>query len=316
MAQVVLVHGIAQQQTSGPTLEQAWVLALAGGLQKAGFAAEADRLRMGIGVADRIDTRMAYYGDLFIKPGAQSGDGITEVTSDDQAALMETLAYDWLQQAATRATKIATRSAAQAELTALDGPKEGAQAQSAGRTIRRAIDALTRVPGLADVGMAVMGRYVLRTLTQVTRYLADPVVRETTQQRIASLITSDTRVLIGHSLGSVAAYEAAHRLAGGQSLPLLVTLGSPLGLRSIVIDHLKPPASFPPLVRHWANIADLDDYIATLPDLTARFGHDKPSIANFESLEVDNEDRAHHAERYLSKREVGERLGPVLRGIG
>ncbi len=74
-------------------------------------------------------------------------------------------------------------------------------------------------------------------------YLTDEQVRAYALDKVAKLIDPDTRVLVGHSLGSVVAYEAAHRLA--QPLPLLVTLGSPLGLRTIIYERLRPnrPAS-------------------------------------------------------------------------
>src|SRR6516225_8981118 len=49
-----------------------------------------------------------------------------------------------------------------------------------------------------------------------------------------------------HSLGSVVAYEATQELE--HPLPLLITLGSPLGLNTIVYQRLRPqPPSFPPM---------------------------------------------------------------------
>jgi ATP-dependent exoDNAse (exonuclease V) alpha subunit len=64
----------------------------------------------------------------------------------------------------------------------------------------------------------------------------------------------------------VVAYEAAQRMT--QPLPLLLTLGSPLGLQTIVYQRLRPqPPGFPPKVRRWVNIADRNDFIAAEPDL-------------------------------------------------
>ena len=91
--------------------------------------------------------------------------------------------------------------------------------------------------------MAFAERYVVTALTQVTRYLTDEMTRALAQQRVLDLVEDDTKVVIGHSLGSVVAYESMHRL--NAALPLLVTLGSPLGLRTIVKDRLRPAPSFP-----------------------------------------------------------------------
>ena len=44
MAEIVLVHGIDQQQKSADMLESQWVPCLAGGVRTAGFPAVADRI--------------------------------------------------------------------------------------------------------------------------------------------------------------------------------------------------------------------------------------------------------------------------------
>jgi hypothetical protein len=72
MATIVLVHGIAQEQKSVDTLEEEWLPNLAGGVRTAGFPEIADRLYRLRSGPDGIDTRMAFYGDLFLK-GDQQG---------------------------------------------------------------------------------------------------------------------------------------------------------------------------------------------------------------------------------------------------
>jgi hypothetical protein len=166
------------------------------------------------------------------------------------------------------------------------------------------------VPGIAHVGFAMVSKFVYPTLNQVTKYLTDDAIRRTVQERISRLVTANTRVIIGHSLGSIAAYEAAHCLR--QPLPLLLTLGSPLGLRSIVYDRLQPPANFPVQVRRWVNIADKNDLIAAEPLLEPQFSNNIPEGANFVSGWVDNEDDPHSAEHYLVKQQVGEEVGAAV----
>ncbi len=75
-----------------------------------------------------------------------------------------------------------------------------------------------------------------------------------------------TRVLIGHSLGSVVAYEClcAHP---EWKVNTFVTLGSPLGIRNLIFDLLDCGShhivgAWPGSVRSWDNIADAGDIVA------------------------------------------------------
>ena len=84
------------------------------------------------------------------------------------------------------------------------------------------------------------GILFLGTLRQVRRYLQDPQLKAEVDQ-ITAEVAGGATVLIGHSLGSVVAYEFL-RQNPGHSVRLLLTLGSPLGLR-MVRDQL--PADGP-----------------------------------------------------------------------
>ena len=86
--------------------------------------------------------------------------------------------------------------------------------------------------------MGFAERFVNRSLAQVTRYLTNEEIRSAALASVSKLNGPETRVLIGHSLGSVVAYEAAYLI--NQPLPLLLTLGSPLGLQTIVYQRLRP----------------------------------------------------------------------------
>ena len=57
MAQIVLVHGIAQEQHSADELEVVWGPSLRGGIRNAGYGALADRLGK-----NEFSVRMAFYG--------------------------------------------------------------------------------------------------------------------------------------------------------------------------------------------------------------------------------------------------------------
>ena len=106
------------------------------------------------------------------------------------------------------------------------------------------------------------------------------------------------------------AYEATFFL--NQTLPLLVTLGSPLGLQNIVYQRPQPPV-FPGKVLRWMNIADADDLVAAEPNLEILFGAGKPDGAVFEGgYTVDNGAEPHNSSFYLGKKEVGAAVGAVF----
>ena len=245
---------------------------------------------------------------LWSRPGVQGG---AEELAPEQAAIAEGLAEEWLGRAASRASRHTERETAETELAFLR-PGPGREPQGPGAAARSAIRSAARLRWFAQVGMAFAERFVWRALAQVTRYLTDDALRAAAQKAVLDLIGPDTRVVVSHSLGTVVAYEAVCRLE--RPLPLLVTLGSPLGLDTIIYPRLRPqPPTFPPQLRRWVNIADTDDFIAAEPDLTALFSAGIPAGATLEGWHtVDNGAEPHSANFYLGKVEVGRPIGQIL----
>jgi hypothetical protein len=198
MAEIVLVHGIDQQQQTADTLESRWLPALAGGVRVAGFPDVADRIWRGGGKPGSIETRMAFYGSLFLTPG-QQGDDAGEL-SVEEADVVDKLAVEWLSRVATRATKERTKEAGRRELAYVT--QRMGEEQGAGSVARSAIGSLARIPWFAPFGMGFAERFVRRSLAQVTRYLTDNAIRIASLDAVARLIGPETKVLIGHSLGS------------------------------------------------------------------------------------------------------------------
>jgi hypothetical protein len=316
MAAIIFVHGIAQEQLSADLLEKDWLPGLAGGVRTAGFHEVADRIWRNSSSAhsDRIEARMAFYGDLFLKPDQQSaGDG--EIVTVE-APTAEALAKVWLEYASTQARNASDRMTAQQELAELR-PDAGVERQGmGGRAGASAIRGLSKLRWFAPFGMGTAQRFVNRSLTQFTRYLEDDAIRQAAQRSVLKLIGPDTKVLIGHSLGSVVAYETTWSAdwPHDQPLPLLLTLGSPLGIRNIVYDRLRPqPPTFPPRVRRWVNVAAPDDLVAAVPDLSPWFFTGVPQGASFEGgNKVDNGSDPHSGLFYLGKRSVGRAVGQVF----
>ena len=115
------------------------------------------------------------------------------------------------------------------------------------------------------------------TARELRRYLTDRKFRHELRDRTQACIGPETRVVVGHSLGGLIAYEAL--CAAGDSVAVtLVTLGPALCGPPVVFDLLDPaPRSnqgeWPAAVRHWFNIVAHTDLTALCQEkLTARFG--------------------------------------------
>jgi hypothetical protein len=322
VATIVLVHGIAQEQLGSAILEETWAPALADGVAKSGNQALADRIWRG-GRGD-IDIRMAYYGTPFIDQGAQ---GIADINLDTQPLaypteeLTELLAMAWLEAAAKSAKDPSDQRQAERELAAIKG--QAGEAQGPRSVVGRpALNALANLRWFAPFGMAVASRFVWAALTQVTRYLTDDEIRGYAQDQVLRWIGPDTRLVIGHSLGSVVAYEAVHRAREAGHLPsdqtlTMITLGSPLGLRGVVYDRLRPqPPHVPPAAERWDNFAAKDDLVAAQLDLTPYFPPAPGSLVRPQNHIVDTGSKPHQIEHYLTKPSMGRVVTETLNGRG
>ncbi|MCW9014936.1 MAG: GPI inositol-deacylase [Gammaproteobacteria bacterium] len=115
-----------------------------------------------------------------------------------------------------------------------------------------------------------------QTALELSRYfqnkqnIADEI-REILKQQLRPLFASNTRILlIGHSLGSIIAYDALWELSHAEKLSgkvdLFLTLGSPLGMN--YVRHRLLGASntgiekYPANIRHWANVSSVGDITA------------------------------------------------------
>jgi hypothetical protein len=266
------VHGIGQQYRSRKEILDQWIPALSGGLEWA------------TGRHIQPDLDLAFYGHLFrqaeperMTKGAVSSDDAAGLADLDDAELADlTMAVE----------EIVTPD----DLAAAAASPEKAWAPARVGTLIGAVE--RRFPHLSAV-------FVMRTLRQVGSYLRDPWLKAGVDQITAEAAAGAT-VLIGHSLGSVVAYEFLRRNPG-HSVKLLLTLGSPLGLR-MVRDRL--PAD-QPAVECWINVRDLNDPV------TAAGALDRWYLGVDDRL-ADNGRDAHKAQHYLNCKATGEALRDFL----
>ena len=96
-------------------------------------------------------------------------------------------------------------------------------------------------------------------------------VRELLKQELRPLLSnSDKVLLIGHSMGSVIAYDALWELSHLENLPgkidLFLTIGSPLGMnyvqRRLIGNKYSGKKKYPTNIKHWVNISSVGDVTA------------------------------------------------------
>jgi hypothetical protein len=285
---IVGVHGIAQQQLGAKQLLRDWAPALTDGVAAA----------HGSPVPD-VPLNLAFYGNLFLTAGTpgskgpRAGDNLDDLEEEEIADVVEAAREVLTEEDLVAASQLPPTKAYTRTPVLLQG-------------VLRALDA--RFGGTA--GVLYVG-----ALRQVRRYLLDPDLKGHVDAIVADTVTSGTRILIGHSLGSVLALEYV-RQHPEHDLDLLVTLGSPLGLR-MVQSRLPVPffgagsdAGRPASVAAWVNVRDVRDPVACAGDL-------KVWWSGVDDRCVDNEGDAHNVARYLGKQQTGAAIlaaAPELAG--
>ncbi len=136
------------------------------------------------------------------------------------------------------------------------------------------------------------------------RYLTDRKYRHELRDRTQACLGPETKVVVGHSLGGLIAYETLCAVSDSVAVTL-VTLGPALCGPRVVFDLLEPPprnnqGDWPGAVRHWFNIVAHTDVTAlSRPQLTARFG---PGI---EDLTIEPRSITDSLSTYLLDRSTG-----------
>lgn len=292
MARVIGVHGIGSQLQSEELLHADWWRAMAGGLRRAREAGKE------CAELTENDLKIAFYGHLYRQPGEWLSVGDPRFTSADVAPGFEyELLMAWWRAAAETDPRVS--------------PPDADTLVSTPRAAQTALRALSGSRFFAEVGLRAM----VFDLKQVHQYLTDDEFRAEARERVADAIGPDTRVVVAHSLGSVVAYEALCSRPG-HSVRAFVTIGSPLGIRNLIFDRLRPsplrlngsPLGIWPggKLLSWTNLADGGDVVALVKDLRPAFGE---RVAN--GL-VHNESHAHDAQAYLTERLCGEAIAAGL----
>lgn len=218
-------------------------------------------------------------------------------------------------------------------------------------------------PDRADVHEALSWRnrriWLLNTLADLLPVLIalapDPAVKDTIKEteryfsntdgiatRLREMIKAPLRrsfaagervLLIGHSMGSIIAYDALWELTHDESIDgrvdLFLTLGSPLGMRFVqnrILGYRDREPSYPCCIRRWINVAAHGDLWALDPEIRNDY---LPMLQNrcVEAIEdlhsgvfgyFRNEEglNAHRSYGYLVEQHVGRTIAAWWQGDG
>ncbi|PXA67075.1 hypothetical protein [Cryobacterium arcticum] len=291
-AELVLIHGRSQHDRNPAELEQQWISSL-----KKGLAASSLELCL---PDDKI--HFVYYGDTLadlvagVKPGTIAdviikGEGDqNEAEKQFQAAIVEELRQ-----------QIGISDDEVKECLSVESVEMGALNRRWVQAILEAID--HHVPGASGLSLALFTR-------DVYQYLRNPGIRDAIENGVRRAIKPGVpAVVVGHSLGSVVAYNVLKREGnhGGWSIPLLVTLGSPLAVGAI--RQALTPNHFPESVSSWFNAMDDDDVVSLYPLDQKHFPLDR-EIENHTGVDNWTKDK-HGIEGYLGDPIVARKIHEV-----
>ncbi|MEU6539643.1 hypothetical protein [Streptomyces sp. NPDC047000] len=312
---LVLVHGIGNIHDPDEARRE-WTGALARGAVAAGHSAAAGALRDGSGA----DVVFAGYSDLFQprRGTAQgAGEGEADGETEEEALLTLRLIGELVDAQIAEGVDDDSRAILEQARDRIRRARDGSAPQGPGEWVRVSLNVLTtllELRGLRRAGQWTRAVALRGPFAQVSRYLSrepakNPLDR-LVRARVTTALGTGPAVVVAHSLGSVVALEALHESMA--RVPLLVTIGSPLGMRTVVWPHLTPrPPVTPESVDRWLNFWDRDDVIVSRASLSG-IGTNSRRVGP-ESFRVDSDGLlVHSAVKYLEQPAVA---GPVVEAL-
>lgn len=293
---LVFVHGRGQQGLAPARLREAWTAGMNTGLELAGLPP-----------VPAASVWFPYYGDLLDtltasrSPLPAERGGLAESLAprqDGPRAVYESM----LAEAALRAGMPAELAEPGPAPAAVEGTDPGVLPSVLVSLLQRQLSWLAARSGLDEAVIALC-------LRDVAGYLGHAAVREEVLGAVADgFPEGGTVVVVAHSLGSVVALDLLSRALPDVSVPLLVTLGSPLGLDAVHDRTLHRPPGPPARVREWLNAWSPADAVTIGCPLTRVWG---PGVA--EVTTANPHRRPHDVDAYLRHPRVAHRVHGALR---
>jgi hypothetical protein len=287
---LLLVHGIAQGGKNPADLEKAWIDTLREGYKAANLAFPAS-----------LSVDFPYYGDALDARVASSKLPLPQQITPKGGEAPS--AYEEFVRSSLAEMK-ESADISDAEVAAEAGPipatEKGIQNWRLTQALARVID--KRFPRFTSTTIE-------RYLRDVFLYVSNRSVTREINAIVEAKLTDEPTVVIGHSLGSVVAYRVLVEQGAKVKLRRFITVGSPLGIRTISsnLGVLKYPAADV----NWYNAYDEGDVVALNPLRDPWFKTD-PAVTNYNRVKNITDNR-HGIVGYLNDvtvaRCVAEALG-------
>ncbi len=286
---IVFIHGRSQQGRDPREIKAEWLAAL-----------QAGAVACGKPMPHEIDIRLPFYGDVLdaftrqldaplVSEIHARGDG----SNDEYLLFQAQLAEEVRNAAGVTDEQIAAEYG--------DNPKErGPLNWEWVQAIINAVD--KHATGISKASLELFTRDVFLYTTRST-------VRNEIDRIVAEALTEEPTVVVAHSLGTVVAYNLLAADRRNLKVPLLATVGSPLGIRAI--NKSLRPLHFPKPVAAWQNAFDKRDVVALNP-LDQKNFPVTPAIENYSDVRNGTDNR-HGISGYLNDKNVAER---ILGGLG
>jgi hypothetical protein len=279
---LVLVHGINQHGRSSTIIRAEWLSSMEAAL------GERDCF-------DHLDIATPFYGDdLAREVGTPTvnhvvAQGVFDGEEEELAFIADGL------------TQLAQDSGMNESQVA-----EEEEAVDQGLPHDRRLIAIIR---LLERASPLQGEVALRLLKQAYAYLRRPHVTEAIDAIVKPALEAGPSVIVAHSLGSVVTFKLLREFeASGRSVPLYVTIGSPLGIVSVKAG-LGRPRHVPRGVARWLNGLDVNDFVTLGRGLT-----EETFAQGIENLtDIDNHPDPHAATHYLRHAPIAKEILAAVR---
>jgi hypothetical protein len=289
---LLLVHGIGQAGKNPSDLESAWINALQKGYEAAGIA-----------YPNSLQVDFPYYGDALDARVARSKLPMPKDLTpkgDATASPYEDFVRNSLKELQPKA------AISDGEVATEAGPipvtEKGIQNWRLTQALARLID--RRLSGFESFTID-------RFLRDVYLYVTDRNTAREINAIVDALLTEEPTVVVGHSLGTVVAYRVLLEQKAKVNLRRFITVGSPLGIKTIssqlgVLNY--PLADLP-----WYNAYDERDIVALNP-LRDPFFKTTPAIVNYNQVRNQTDNR-HGIIGYINDATVAQSIAEALSGI-
>lgn len=288
---MIFVHGINQHGKSHKKIREEWLSCL--------NATYSKHDPNPLAKLSRIEA--AYYGDKLEElSSAKVKDEAIALGAEEVSDDFADFAVDALKEMALRMRATEAQIDAEVSKTAV------AQAVLPHKKL---VKAIARV---VETISPFRGTLALRLLGQAHAYIRNQHAHDEVNKLVRPLFEDDEpAIVVSHSLGTIVAYSLLREFSRERrprQSPLLVTLGSPLGIDSVRRGFEKPRVK-PDNVLRWVNGADPEDFVALRPELNNdNFG---PGIENYPDIENGHED-PHSICRYLSDPRIARTIAESI----